>query len=834
MITAIIKLWQYFGVVGILSLLLWVSAMSLFACYSRSSLRTKRYWLAFLFAVLGLWFAKVNSVRVSDIKVDLSAELEEAKARLEHKASMVTTEDEEDEEASDKEEDEEDEEASDKEEDEEGGEATGTAAAEGETEGTEAAGTNETERSAEEGEPPSEPEPAYGYRLEGKVDREKGKKIRDTTLTKAETVEASQDSAYERKMKAEDVSLANMLDRLNLFFARFDLWLAIFLLVVDYFSRFNMTFGAYFPLPIACRLTDSMCPPKKLASFVRTARPGGVRDLLESLVRKGETFIYFGERSMWHPDRHGRTELPRVRLIDLGLIPLRRVDCGRGPFEYGSTFVFESAWFGRYCFEVRGDLAGQWLAALVVFLETRLAVLASARRTVNIVWETRGRMDRETLGKLLFLCRETNHRLILLAEEGGPAREEDFDESLAVLDPLDPTVLQKGVAWIRAIVRGERDFQADAARLAAAGKQGWGLAIKWTALTVLFIAAQSRRAAAVGREVWRKAGGKAADTRERLATAKAEMAERRKIARAEAERKRQELEERRRREAEERARREAAEKQAREKAEAERKAREEAEAERRAKEQAEAERRAAEKARREAEEKARREAVERKACEEAETERRAKEKAEAERETAEKTRQEAEEKARREAAERDRREKAEAEQKAREEAEAERRGKEQAEAARRTAEKEMRRDEEHAGERAERKARETTAEAAPADAVTEDAPDQATSMGPTPPSAPVVAGPAGKQSFKFRCPNCNQKLSADSDWVGSTIQCPACERSILIPSTGAAPDEAETFRFSCESCGAKLSAERDWVGLSLECPECNSRILVPPPAGPAS
>lgn len=36
-------------------------------------------------------------------------------------------------------------------------------------------------------------------------------------------------------------------------------------------------------------------------------------------------------------------------------------------------------------------------------------------------------------------------------------------------------------------------------------------------------------------------------------------------------------------------------------------------------------------------------------------------------------------------------------------------------------------------------------------------------------------------SFKFNCPNCTQKLEAESEWIGQTIQCPQCAKQIVIP-----------------------------------------------------
>lgn len=35
--------------------------------------------------------------------------------------------------------------------------------------------------------------------------------------------------------------------------------------------------------------------------------------------------------------------------------------------------------------------------------------------------------------------------------------------------------------------------------------------------------------------------------------------------------------------------------------------------------------------------------------------------------------------------------------------------------------------------------------------------------------------------FKFACPHCGQHLSAELDWVGMEIECPACGKTLIVP-----------------------------------------------------
>jgi len=100
--------------------------------------------------------------------------------------------------------------------------------------------------------------------------------------------------------------------------------------------------------------------------------------------------------------------------------------------------VLESAWFGRYCFCVRDRaLAEDLLGGLETFLDSRWIPRAAARRTVNLVWDRPSPPNDEVLARLVFLCRESNMKLVLAADgEATEGRADLFDEVLdhAVLD----------------------------------------------------------------------------------------------------------------------------------------------------------------------------------------------------------------------------------------------------------------------------------------------------------------------------------------------------------------------------------------------------------------
>lgn len=41
--------------------------------------------------------------------------------------------------------------------------------------------------------------------------------------------------------------------------------------------------------------------------------------------------------------------------------------------------------------------------------------------------------------------------------------------------------------------------------------------------------------------------------------------------------------------------------------------------------------------------------------------------------------------------------------------------------------------------------------------------------------------------MKFQCPQCHQKLSAEKDWIGQTMPCPACSTALIIPHAATWP-----------------------------------------------
>ena len=266
----LVRLWQYFGVTGIFSVLLWLAACGCavagFAKYKDK--RTRFVWLALLLAVLAFYGAKENSSNVSAIDVDRTEELALARQRQQEQARRRETERRKELMFA--------EESVDEMRDwvEDGDEDTG----EGEDDDASAAGESGV--------------PLYQQR--GPVERDAGKKVEQKEI--AESIEQTKkESAPPTKaLPQEDVDRAQRWDKANLFLTRWILVLLIFLAVWDYLRRFNRTFDAFLPLPLAAPWLDRFSKKKHTIQMQGVDRHR-LGDYLRDFVRRGETFIYFGD-----------------------------------------------------------------------------------------------------------------------------------------------------------------------------------------------------------------------------------------------------------------------------------------------------------------------------------------------------------------------------------------------------------------------------------------------------------------------------------------------------------------------------------------------------------
>jgi hypothetical protein len=274
-------------------------------------------------------------------------------------------------------------------------------------------------------------QPDYAYRLAGKKARDPNKvRKAEDILTKAVSDEAEKRALFgpaARMLPGADYVRANQLDALNRFAVRLTLAVAVILAGVEYLRRFNLTFGSILPMPIACRAIDSLWP-KTHTVYLQTPDGRALRHYLQTAVQKGESFLCFAPEDPWPGERAAIDRLP-IR----GLWPLRKIVCRPGDPAYGSDLIFESAWYGRYCFVILADAFDKPLSALLgdilAALRMRRHTRAAAARTLNLAWHLPAPPPPETLQELAFLCRETNLKLVLasaqplLAEASQPFEE---------------------------------------------------------------------------------------------------------------------------------------------------------------------------------------------------------------------------------------------------------------------------------------------------------------------------------------------------------------------------------------------------------------------------
>ncbi|MFO7871342.1 MAG: hypothetical protein R6V03_07925 [Kiritimatiellia bacterium] len=441
------RLYEYFGIIGILSIPAWIGAVYMIVRFAHSGLdRTRRYWTALVVVLLGAVLARVNSANVSAIRLDQSADLELAGERGEQYRAWLKKQ---------------------KELEETGGAVTADAddiaaasrarVTSGEEDEDEEYTTGKEKTVAltnldQRAESPGVP----AYRLRGKQERETGKKRGDKALNKAAEAEEKGKSTA-KTLPSKMFYEANRYDKFNLLFSNIAFWIVVLGIASDYLSRFNKTFDFYFPIPLGGRLLDSCCPGASTVK-VDKATPDAVGGYLRSAVLKGETFLYFGPGDLWKEKAIQRVPLVRkTGPWPMTVVwPLKKIVCNSGNNPFPESFdAFECLWFRRYCMAVTDPaLAADWLASLADFLDDRRLTLATARYTVNVVWNFETPPPSKALERLMYLCGETQFRIVVIGNSGLSAEAESgFEQTRDEMPVYDPPSL----AGIRnALVSGSK------------------------------------------------------------------------------------------------------------------------------------------------------------------------------------------------------------------------------------------------------------------------------------------------------------------------------------------------------------------------------------------
>lgn len=187
-----------------------------------------------------------------------------------------------------------------------------------------------------------------------------------------------------RQLPESQLIVADRFDRLNRTAAWSVLAVAAALCCGEYVRRFNSTFDAVWPLPLAGTLVDGLAAKQRIAA-TPSAHDGGLPRFLETAVRKGETFILFAADDPFA----GRDALERLGGGRVAWrLPKRTFTAAEVAADPGlAELVFESAWFGRAAFVLTGSAgAAEVVRGIAAALDRRSRTRATIRGTLNLVW----------------------------------------------------------------------------------------------------------------------------------------------------------------------------------------------------------------------------------------------------------------------------------------------------------------------------------------------------------------------------------------------------------------------------------------------------------------
>jgi hypothetical protein len=289
-----------------------------------------------------------------------------------------------------------------------------------------------------------ENEADHAYRKTGKVRRERATNVVATVDSGAAAVEVKQESPW-RVMVIRDKVRSFQYGNLLRMACWLGFWVALGCALLDYLSRFNKVFDYFFPLPLSLLWLDRILP-KPLTAYCRTVSRDRVPVFLEDLVRKGETFLYFGERDPF-PDR---TALFRFSFGRFHAFPVAKFVCSDARAWNGPEFLLESGWYNRGCFVAEGaGVVRRMEAEFLEFLTLRQRTRASARQTVNLVWDLPETPPPGLLKEMLFCGRHTNQRVVVFRAVMPSADRASFDEAHDEFPTPRPSPV-----WLEHVLRG--------------------------------------------------------------------------------------------------------------------------------------------------------------------------------------------------------------------------------------------------------------------------------------------------------------------------------------------------------------------------------------------
>lgn len=365
---------------------------------------------------------------------------------------------------------------------------------------------------------------ARAYRSRGVQRREGGRPTgRDDEFRGiGDELEREEREVMGRVMKEADMYMALRWGRFVVGFGKAAIWISFLFMLLDYLLRFNQTANFFFPLPLGLLLIDR-CMPKKMLCWFGEASEKRLADMLAGMVRRGESFIYFGgektingiSEALTGGDNCSSTgndwstqSIKRLVAGPIRLMPLEVASLDSQFAHSDPEYVFETAWFTKQSYFCPGKLQGEGLLKeLLPFSELRLHTQAFAARTVNVVWHHDSLPDQEVISEWVRIAPQINIKLIVISpREALPdSLFSKCDEQYETCPEREPIpwvfdILAKGKGG-KALYSGIRG----SGRLLRSGLRNLGPALKQTGSK---LAEQRQKAAESRLERKRKASAK--------------------------------------------------------------------------------------------------------------------------------------------------------------------------------------------------------------------------------------------------------------------------------------------------------------------------------------
>lgn len=83
--------------------------------------------------------------------------------------------------------------------------------------------------------------------------------------------------------------------------------------------------------------------------------------------------------------------------------------------------------------------------------------------------------------------------------------------------------------------------------------------------------------------------------------------------------------------------------------------------------------------------------------------------------------------------------------------------------------------------------------------------------------------------IKFRCTNCNQKISVPETCAGKRVRCAKCKQPTPVPEIDeeSAQGKLSIIKFRCPNCNQKIGVTESYAGKRVRCAKCKQPMRVP-------